>query len=334
MPQGLRRPFFSVGVTAFRRRDLLRETLASLQAQIFSDFEVLVGNDDPAEELAAEAFGISDARIRFINHPRNLGEIGNMNALLAASQARYFTWLADDDCFQPGFLARVREAIARHGFPPAVVTNYGAGQYYQAQAPAAVAERVFSGRAFLDEFLCQRVRAIGSSAVLAREVLRRWGGASRLGTGTPLYTDTLLAIKLGRLERVVYLEAPLIFLRTHARSQSWISTDAAGYQSAQEALCQESIAVFRTEHLRGRFDWYLFQLLRVWCVSYYYKVLRRSSLSALAALPGYWRFIWRTSQHMSRFRLRLLAALVRQTWWLAVSCLHRLVPAAGQKAGV
>jgi glycosyltransferase involved in cell wall biosynthesis len=76
------RPFFSIGVTTYNRHELLRETLNSILAQSFTDFEVIVGNDYTQEVLTGEMLGITDPRIRFVNHPRNLREVGNMNALL------------------------------------------------------------------------------------------------------------------------------------------------------------------------------------------------------------------------------------------------------------
>ena len=38
-------PFFSIGVTTYNRRELLKCTLDSIIKQKFSDFEVIVGND-------------------------------------------------------------------------------------------------------------------------------------------------------------------------------------------------------------------------------------------------------------------------------------------------
>ena len=68
------KPFFSIGVTTYNRPEMLKQTLMSISAQTFSDFEVIVGNDYIQEPLSAELLGIMDPRIRFINHPQNLGE--------------------------------------------------------------------------------------------------------------------------------------------------------------------------------------------------------------------------------------------------------------------
>ena len=42
-------PFFTIGVTTYKRRELLSQTLTSLRNQTFRDFEVIIGNDDTSE---------------------------------------------------------------------------------------------------------------------------------------------------------------------------------------------------------------------------------------------------------------------------------------------
>src|SRR5713226_4574644 len=117
-------PLFSFGVTTYDRVDLLAETLSSILRQTFCDFEIIVGNDNPNRTLSAASLGIHDSRIRFVNHSRNLGELGNMNSLLGLARGRYFTWIADDDLYAPNFLHAVHAALNKFEFPPCVYTSY------------------------------------------------------------------------------------------------------------------------------------------------------------------------------------------------------------------
>ena len=117
-------PFFSIGVTTYNRPELLKQTLSSIRAQTFADFEVIVGNDYIPEPISASSLGIKDPRMRFVNHPRNLGEVQNMNALVDLSRGRYFTWLTDDDLYAPNFLAKVHSALVRFDLPPCVFTSF------------------------------------------------------------------------------------------------------------------------------------------------------------------------------------------------------------------
>ena len=111
------KPFFSIGVTTYNRPEMLKQTLMSINAQSFSDFEVIVGNDYIQEPLSAELLGNMDSRIRFINHPQNLGEACNMNTLLNLSRGLYFTWQCDDDLYAPNFLDDVHSALVKYNSP-------------------------------------------------------------------------------------------------------------------------------------------------------------------------------------------------------------------------
>jgi len=134
---------------------LLRQTLRSILAQSFGDFEVIVGNDDIAEVLTGEVLGIDDPRIRFVNHPRNLREVGNMNALLAMANGRYFTWLFDDDLYEPDFLQIAHDCLAEKGFPPAFFSSFRMlrpGETHQPRNFARGRVELLSGRKFLRRY--------------------------------------------------------------------------------------------------------------------------------------------------------------------------------------
>jgi glycosyltransferase involved in cell wall biosynthesis len=275
MPQAA--PSFSIGVTTYNRRDFLAKALSSILDQTFEDFEVLVGNDYVSERLSGDVFGVTDPRIRFINHSQNLGELKNMNYLLEESRGKYFTWLADDDLYARAFLQRVHEEIAKFQSPACVFTGYAKGTVFQTDLRDDGTEgRLLTGREFLHKYLARDVRAQGCYGVFDREHLRRLGGMQQLGGGFSPYSDNLLAIRAGLLERVVYIDTPLVFLRLHDGAISVTSPDVDAYTSAQEELCRECVIIFRHESVRDDFKSNLLLLLR-WCVGDFYSVLERSA---------------------------------------------------------
>src|SRR5687767_6103523 len=160
-----RAPWFSIGVTVFERRHMLAVAVASIQRQTFPDFEIIVGNDNPAMPLSPADFGVlNDSRVRIINHPENLGEMRNMNALLAAARGRYFTWLADDDAYAPDFLAAVRRVFVEHGVP-CVFTSYSRDPQQRLGTAQSVTPRLLSGEEFVTGFLDRSVTALGCYGV-------------------------------------------------------------------------------------------------------------------------------------------------------------------------
>src|SRR5262249_23161831 len=106
-----RPPRFSIVITTYNRLEMLRECLASLVCQPGEDFEIIIGNDYQLLALTPDLLGSDDPRIRIINHPSNLGERNNINALLEVASGQYFSWIADDDLFAPTYVASMRNGF-------------------------------------------------------------------------------------------------------------------------------------------------------------------------------------------------------------------------------
>ena len=60
----------------------LEECLASIRAQTFADFEVIIVDDasDDASAAIAKKFAAADARFQVHANPRRLGLVGNFNS--------------------------------------------------------------------------------------------------------------------------------------------------------------------------------------------------------------------------------------------------------------
>lgn len=118
-----RRPKVSVGLTVYNGERFLAETLDSLVAQTFEDFELLVC-DNASTDRTAEIVGdyaAKDPRIRYVRHQRNVGASGNERRAFALASAPYFRWSAADDLYAPESIARCVEVLDRE---PRVVLTY------------------------------------------------------------------------------------------------------------------------------------------------------------------------------------------------------------------
>jgi glycosyltransferase involved in cell wall biosynthesis len=285
--------FFSVGVTTFNRRDFLKEALSSILMQTFQDYEVIVGNDYPQERLCGDLLGLSDQRIRFINYAQNQGELRNMNHLLEESRGRYFTWLADDDLFAPDFLETVHAALVEFQYPPCVFTAYAKGKTFQSKGEVRRgAARLYTGSEFVKHYLNQQLKVIGCYGVFEREYIRRAGGVEQLGTGFAPYSDNLLAIRAGLLDRVAYINAPLVFYRTHEGSVSYTSGNVVAYTSAQEDLFRKSLPVLQFAGNSDAFQSNLFFLMK-WCLRDFSSVVRKAGGISMREAGSYLRFVGR-----------------------------------------
>jgi glycosyltransferase involved in cell wall biosynthesis len=309
-------PYFSIGVTTFKRRELLVETLRSILIQTISDFEVIVGNDDTTEFLTQDMLGTDDPRVRILNHQVNLGEIGNMNELLAQARGRYFTWLADDDLYAPNFLEAIRSMHERFASVPAVFTGYVAGELRNDEAVSYEGKfQRYSGREFLSKYMTRKVMAIGCYGVFDIQFLRELGGMTQLGQGFSPYSDNFLVIQTALLEYQYYIDAPLIFFRTHTASISYSSADFDAYLSAQEAFCARVLEVFNKPQLREDQQQNLYELLGHWCLAFVFSVLSRAQTHRPEYIHDYLRFLARYWIKLDGFyRVRLMGCVLKHSF--------------------
>lgn len=245
-----RQPFFTIGVPTYDRHDLLRETLEAILSQSFTDFEVIVGNDFTAETLTGEMLGISDPRVCFVNHPRNLREVGNMNALLAAARGRYFTWLFDDDLYEPDFLLTAHDHLVASGYPQALFPSFrtirGTERFEPQSVTRGTAEEL-TGREFLRRYTAVRPYVISTCGLFDTRALRsRVGGVEELcPSAIGLYCEYLFLVRCALLERIVHVDAPLVIFRVHPDSWGESNTDLSKYVEAGKELLRRSAEALR-----------------------------------------------------------------------------------------
>ncbi|MDC8447834.1 MAG: glycosyltransferase [Nitrospira sp.] len=99
-----RAPKVSVIVPTYNRPDRLRTALASLAAQTYQDFEVIVVNDAGCDVGAIVAACADRYRITTITHDRNRGLAAARNSGVRAAKGTYVAYLDDDDRYLPNHL--------------------------------------------------------------------------------------------------------------------------------------------------------------------------------------------------------------------------------------
>lgn len=101
-------PLVSIITPAYRSARFVVETIRSVQAQRYSQWEMLVVDDCSPDDTPEVVAGLAkaDQRIRLIRQPVNSGPAAARNAALDAARGRYLAFLDSDDLWLPNKLER------------------------------------------------------------------------------------------------------------------------------------------------------------------------------------------------------------------------------------
>jgi len=106
-------PRLSIGLPIYNGENYLKESLDSILAQTFEDFEVIISDNastDRTEEICRE-YAARDPRVKYYRNDVNKGAAPNFNYVFALSSGKYFKWAAHDDVLAPDFFARCVELL-------------------------------------------------------------------------------------------------------------------------------------------------------------------------------------------------------------------------------
>lgn len=98
---------------AWKASAFIVETLDALAAQTYPTLEILISDDASPDDTAdvCERYAAGDARFSVIRQPKNLGWLGNVNALLREARGDYLVFAFQDDLFDPTYVERCVAAL-------------------------------------------------------------------------------------------------------------------------------------------------------------------------------------------------------------------------------
>ena len=207
-------PLVSVVIPTYRHERYIEETLASVFAQTFRDFEVIVINDGSPDGTAAVLAPWAKAgRIRYYEQP-NSGQSATRNRAIEFARGEFIALLDDDDLWSPDKLewqvSSLREnsrAVLCYGF----AQSFGLEQNYRIPAEPGP-------QGVMGDVLVRGNPIISPGQVLVRTAtLRAAGGFDPTIRGTE---DWDLWIRLGRLGEFLYKDRCALQYRLHAHNAS------------------------------------------------------------------------------------------------------------------
>ncbi len=110
----LHRPRVSVVISSYNMAETLPDTIDSILAQTFPDWELIIINDGSKDHTQAVLSKYEDPRIHIITNKKNLGIIRSLNKGLSVARGEYIVRLDADDTAYPDRLERQVKFMDRH----------------------------------------------------------------------------------------------------------------------------------------------------------------------------------------------------------------------------
>ncbi len=213
-------PTVSVIMAAYNGAALITETLASLSAQTFGDFEVIVVDDCSTDSTREVIAAWPDPRVRLVALEQNGGPVRARNRAIAEARGRYIAALDHDDLCHPERFARQVAYLDAH--PDTVLLGTAADileegtTHASSYAPATTPHLV----AWLTRI---ENPLVWSSVMVRTEAARKLDPFTRPDI---LYAEDFdLYHRIQPLGRIARLDTPLLTYRSHPGGISKRFTD-------------------------------------------------------------------------------------------------------------
>lgn len=237
-------PAVSVVVRTKDRPTLLREALASLVAQTFHDFEVVVVNDGGKDvsDIIAE---YPTLRSTLVQLPINMGRGAATNAGVEAARGTFIAYLDDDDLYYPAHLATLYPILAAQSHLGAVYSDAVFAHYrfdMTLQRFVLVRQSINSSEDFDPEELLFH-NTIPNLCLMHRR--DAWEQVGKFDAGLNHYEDWDFFLRLARAYRFLHVpqctaeyrlrdDGTNISLQTPWMGAEEVTARAAMYQRYQE----------------------------------------------------------------------------------------------------
>jgi glycosyltransferase involved in cell wall biosynthesis len=202
-------PRVSILLTSYNREHLIAESIESVLAQTFTDFELLIVDDGSTDRTAeiAQRYAQRDARIRLFVNGHNLGQFANRNKAASLATGEFLKYHDSDDVMYPHclqVLVASLESYPEAGFALTRGAHWPGGPVPMLLTPRLSFEREYLGSGM---FGCSP-----SGALFRRTVFQELGGFEDAGTPS----DYVFWIRACARVPVVLAPADLFYYRTHA----------------------------------------------------------------------------------------------------------------------
>ncbi len=231
-------PWVSFCMSTYKRPELLREQLHCILRQTFTNYEIVISDNDVEGSAEAIVNEVRDSRIHYFLNGVNLGMVKSFNKSLERAKGEFIVMITDDDPVYPEMLQTLFDLTVKY-------PGYGLYQggceilcYTPDIAKAMRAKvgknsclsdklelnevKVFSGEEFPYVFFKGEIGALmlWSAGIVKRRILSKTGGMPDYGT--EYFTDHAFNVVNGSYEGCVFINKALAYQSVHGENFGFI----------------------------------------------------------------------------------------------------------------
>ncbi len=171
------RPKVSVCIPSYNNGDLIGLAIRSVLDQTFRDFEIIVVDNDSADDSEAAVRSFRDERIKFSKNTKNIGMTRNWNRCISMASGEFICLLCADDMYLPTFVERTLSMLETHpniGFVHCAYRSINESGETVGEFKVRDGDAIEIGSAFFDRIIHGNFATI-SGAMFRRNCLEELG---------------------------------------------------------------------------------------------------------------------------------------------------------------
>ncbi len=172
----MKKPLLSIIVPNYNHAPYLSQTLDSILAQDFDDFELIVG-DDASTDSSVDVMASYEKCIRSFYFKKNRGYFAIISDLFQEVRGQYVHIFSSDDLYMPGFLSRSMRLMLEENLTLTCsdIRYFSQSGSRDTQLLDSNSSVVFNKRSVVQNFRNSNFWVPGVSCITAIEILKKYG---------------------------------------------------------------------------------------------------------------------------------------------------------------
>jgi glycosyltransferase involved in cell wall biosynthesis len=203
----------SICLTTYNRGNILGDTIDSILDQTFTDFELIINDDNSSDSTRdiCEAYVRKDSRVKYFRNEINLKMPGNLNSAISKASGDFIANLHDGDIYRPDLIEKWFNLLQKYPEALFVFNQYQMLDKYgiKTQLIDHQLAEINDGKCLVAYFFKNLTSAPWGTVMARKDAYQNFGF---FDPSYEFISDVEMWLRLGGAGKVCYVSEPLIEL--------------------------------------------------------------------------------------------------------------------------